>query len=408
MDYMREQDVRFVRLAFCDIFGQLKNVSISISAIEKVLEKGVGFNASAIRGFMNVQDSDLVLFPDPSTLKILPWRPDNGRVARFFCSIRHANGRPFEGDARQILKNYEKSLEEEGYSFNISSECEFYLFKLDQEGNPSDIPMDRASYFEVAPIDKGENIRREICLTMEQMGLSYEASHHEKGPGQNEIRFISSKMLESADNIITFKDIVKVVSNRMGLFASFLPKPLFNESGSGLTFNLSIDGPKAEDKEKLTRYMVGGILRRIEEMTIFLNPTANSYERLGDSDVPALVNFDYGNQKVLIKANPNLGRVKVRSADPACNPYLASLLLCGAAMEGIRDKAEPEQYNTGKELPDTMIGAVKLAKKSEFIKTLISETLFDRFLQAKSEDWKESSLSGDPMLKAKNMEFPVT
>ncbi len=183
MDYMREQDVRFVRLAFCDIFGQLKNVSISISAIEKVLEKGVGFNASAIRGFMNVQDSDLVLFPDPTTLKILPWRPDNGRVARFFCSIRHANGRPFEGDARQILKDYEKSLEDEGYSFNISSECEFYLFKLDQEGNPTDIPMDRASYFEVAPIDKGENIRREICLTMEQMGLSYEASHHEKGPG---------------------------------------------------------------------------------------------------------------------------------------------------------------------------------------------------------------------------------
>ncbi len=182
MNFLREQDVRFVRLAFCDIFGQLKNLSISISAIDRVLEKGVGFNASIIRGFMNVQDSDLILFPDPDTLKILPWRPTEGKVARFLCSICHADGRPFEGDARQLLKAYSEALQEEGYNFTISSECEFYLFKQDQEGNPTDIPMDRASYFEVAPIDKGENIRREICLTMEQMGLSYEASHHEKGP----------------------------------------------------------------------------------------------------------------------------------------------------------------------------------------------------------------------------------
>ena len=408
MDFLQEQDVHFVRLAFCDIFGQLKNLSISVNAIEKVLEKGVGFNASAIRGFMNVEDSDLILFPDPDTLKILPWRPDNGRVARFFCSIHHSDGRPFEGDARQILKAYEKELEAKGFSFNISSECEFYLFERDSAGNPTDTPMDRASYLEVAPIDKGENIRREICVTMEQMGLSYEASHHEKGPGQNEIRFISSKMLESADNIVTFKDIVKVVSNKMGYFASFLPKPLFNESGSGLTFNLTIDGPKAKDKEKLTRYMVGGILRRIREMTIFLNPIANSYERLGEPDVPALVNYAFGNQKVLVKANPNMGRIKVRSADSACNPYLASLLLCGAAMEGIKDKVDPEKYATGEELPDTLIGAVKTAEDSSFAKTLIPDTLFDRFLQAKREDWEESALSGDPMLKAKSMEFPVT
>ncbi|MBR2282683.1 MAG: glutamine synthetase [Spirochaetales bacterium] len=409
MKFMKEQDVRFVRLAFCDIFGQLKNLSVSIDAAEKVLEKGVGFNASAIRGFMNVQDSDLILFPDPDTLKILSWRPEHGRVARFLCSICHADGRPFEGDARQLLKTYSDSLEADGYSITVSSECEFYLFKLDDEGNPTDTPMDRASYFEVAPIDKGENIRREICLTMEQMGLSYEASHHEKGPGQNEIRFSSSTLLNSADNLITFKDIVKVTSNRMGLFASFLPKPLFNECGSGLTFNISIGGRKAEGrKAELTMHMVGGILRRIKEMTIFLNPIANSYERLGETDTPALVNYACGNQKVLIKASPELGRVKTRSADPACNPYLASLLLCGAAMEGIRDEVNPDDYNTAEELPDTLNDAIKLAEKSEFIKTMISETLFDRFLEAKREDWEESSLSGDPMLKAKNMEFPVT
>ena len=409
MTFVEEQHVRFVKLAFCDIFGQLKNITISSESLAKALEKGVGFNAASIRGFLNIDDSDLLLFPDPDTLTILPWRPTEAKVARFFCEIRHSDGSLFEGDVRSMLKTYENSLIKDKIDLHARTEIEFYLFKKDAEGNPTDIPMDRASYFEAAPIDKGENIRREICLTMEQMGLSYEASHHEKGPGQNEIRFSSSTMLNSADNLITFKDIVKVTSSKMGLFASFLPKPLFNESGSGLTFNISISGDKAKGKEaELAMHMVGGILRRIKEMTIFLNPTANSYERLGDADTPALVNYACGNQKVLIKASPELGRVKTRSADPACNPYLASLLLCGAAMEGIKDKVNPDDYNTSEELPDTMNDAIKLAEKSEFIKTMISETLFERFLDAKRQDWEESSLSGDPMLKAKNMEFPVT
>lgn len=408
MAFMKEQDVSFVRLAFCDIFGQLKNVSISVSALEKVLAGGIGFNVSAIRGFMNVEDSDLMLFPDPETMALLPWRPSQGKVASFFCSIRHADGTPFEGDSRQLLKSYEKTLARDGIELQVSSECEFYLFKQDDEGNPTDVPMDRASYFEVSPIDKGENIRREFCMTMEQMGIAYEASHHEKGPGQNEVRFKDSLLLDAADNMITFKDIVKIISNRMGLFASFLPKPLFNESGSGLAINLSINADGNKDKKNLTREMVGGILRRIEELTIFLNPIANSYERMGEFDAPKLINYGCGNQKVLIKANEEKGRIKVRSADPSCNPYLAYLLLAGAAMEGIKDHVNPDDFNFNKELPDTMIDAIRLAEKSDFIKTIIPKSLFECFLQAKREDWEESSLSGDPMLKAKNMEFPVT
>ena len=407
MDFMKQQDVRFVRLAFCDIFGQIKNISISSASYEKAAEKGVGLNAASVRGFLNIEDSDLLLFPDPQSLTILPWRPSDGKVARLFCSIRHSDGRPFEGDVRTILKDYEKKLKDSGVELQARTECEFYLFKQDADGNPTDIPMDRASYCEAAPIDRGENIRREICLNMEQMGMTYIASHHEKGPGQNEIRFSPAPLSDAADHLVTFKDIVKVTADKMGLFASFLPKPLFNENGSGLEISLMMNA-KAAERKKITRQMVGGILRRIEEMTIFLNPIANSYERIGTFDAPSAVNYSFSNGNFLIKAHPEAARVKLKSPDPSCNPYLACLLLAGAAMEGIRDKVDPDDYNTNKMLPDTMNDAIKCAENSTFVKSMIPDVLFERFLQAQRDDWEESSLSGDPMLKAKNMEFPVT
>lgn len=408
VDELRNQNVRFVRLAFCDIFGQLKNISIGLSSLEKAMEKGVGLNAASIRGFLNIEDSDILLFPDPQSMTILPWRPDDGKVARFYCSIRHQDGRPFEGDVRTMLKDYEKSLEDAGTDLHARTECEFYLFKRDADGNPTDIPMDRASYLEASPIDRGEDIRREICIAMEQMGITYIASHHEKGPGQNEIRFSPAPLLDAADHLVTFKDIVKNTADRMGLFASFLPKPLFGENGSGLAISLSVEGAKAGDRKNLAMQMAGGVLRRIEEMMIFLNPIANSYERIGTFDAPSIVNYSRGNESSLIKAHPEAARIKLRSADPSCNPYLACLLLAGAAMEGIRDKVNPDEYNTGRELPDTMNDAIKSAQDSKFVRTMIPDTLFEKFLQAKRDDWLESSLSGDPMLKAKNMEFPVT
>ncbi|MBR6235633.1 MAG: glutamine synthetase [Spirochaetales bacterium] len=408
MTFIEEQDVRFVKLAFCDIFGQLKNISISAKSLPKAMERGVGLNAASIRGFLNIDDSDLLLFPDPDTLTILPWRPADGKVARFFCEIRQSDGSLFDGDVRSMLKTYEKSLIKSKISLQARTEIEFYLFKKDADGNPTDIPMDRASYFEAAPIDKGENIRREICLNMEQMGITYVASHHEKGPGQNEIRFSSAPLLDAADHLVTFKDIVKITADRMGLFASFLPKPLFNENGSGLAISLTLDKAKAADRGALARQMTGGILRRIEEITLFLNPIANSYERIGTFEAPFAVNYGLGNGNYLIKTHPEAARVKVRSTDPSCNPYLACLLLAGAAMEGIRDNLNPDDFQTGSELPDTLNDAIKRAEKSEFVTTMIPQVLFEKFLQAKRDDWLESSLSGDPMLKAKNMEFPVT
>ena len=408
MAFIEEQDVRFVKLAFCDIFGQLKNISISAKSLPKAMERGVGLNAASIRDFLNIDDSDLLLFPDPDTLTILPWRPADGKVARFFCEIRQSDGSLFDGDVRSMLKTYEKSLIKSKISLQARTKIEFYLFKKDADGNPTDIPMDRASYFEAAPIDKGENIRREICLNMEQMGITYVASHHEKGPGQNEIRFSPAPLLDAADHLVTFKDIVKITADRMGLFASFLPKPLFNENGSGLAISLSLDKAKAADRGALARQMTGGILRRIEEITLFLNPIANSYERIGTFEAPFAVNYGLGNGNYLIKTHPEAARVKVRSTDPSCNPYLACLLLAGAAMEGIRDNLNPDDFQTGSELPDTLNDAIKRAEKSEFVTTMIPQVLFEKFLQAKRDDWLESSLSGDPMLKAKNMEFPVT
>ncbi len=408
VDELRNQNVRFVRLAFCDIFGQLKNISIGLSSLERAMEKGVGLNAASIRGFLNIEDSDILLFPDPQSMTILPWRPDDGKVARFYCSIRHQDGRPFEGDVRTMLKDYEKSLKDAGTDLHARTECEFYLFKRDAEGNPTDIPMDRASYLEASPIDRGEDIRREICIAMEQMGITYIASHHEKGPGQNEIRFSPAPLLDAADHLVTFKDIVKNTADRMGLFASFLPKPLFGENGSGLAISLSMEGATADDRKNLAMQMAGGVLRRIEEIMIFLNPIANSYERIGTFDAPSVVNYSRGNESSLIKAHPEAARIKLRSADPSCNPYLACLLLAGAAMEGIREKVNPDDFNTGRQLPDTMNDAIKSAQDSKFVRTMIPDTLFEKFLQAKRDDWLESSLSGDPMLKAKNMEFPVT
>lgn len=408
MTFIEEQDIRFIKLAFCDIFGQLKNISISSKSLPKAMEQGVGLNAASVRGFLNMDDSDLLLFPDPGTLTILPWRPSDGKVARFFCEIRQSDGKPFEGDVRSMLKTYDKSLRKAGTDIQARTECEFYLFRKDAEGNPTDIPMDRASYFEASPIDKGENIRREICLTMEQMGITYVASHHEKGPGQNEIRFCPASLLDAADHLVTFRDIVKNTADRMGLFASFLPKPLFNENGSDLTISLSLASAADAEKGSRTRQMTAGILRRIEEITLFLNPIANSYERIGTFEAPSVVNYGTGNGNYLLKIHPETARVKVRSTDPSCNPYLACLLLAGAAMEGIRGNLDPDDFQTGSELPDTLNDAIRCAENSAFVKTMIPEILFSKFIQAKRDDWEESSLSGDPMLKAKNMEFPVT
>ena len=412
LEYVKDNGVRFVRLAFCDIFGQLKNVSISAATLEKAFEEGVRFDASAIRGFLNIEDSDLLLFPDPETLMPLPWRPvDHGSVIRLYCSIHHPDLTPFEGDARYLLRKEDARLRKRGLPMLAGTECEFYLFRSNDSGEPTLEPMDKAGYLDVAPMDKGENIRREISLMLEEMGIFIDTSHHEKGPGQNEIAFRPEPLLSAADQLITFKSATKMLAARSGLYASFLPKPLFDQSGSGLHISLSCRRPGSSFDE-LREHMAAGILSHIQEITLFLNPVANSYDRFGLFEAPCSISWGTGNRGLLLRMPEvkaeSAKRIEVRSADPSCNPYLALLLLSAAAEEGLERKLRLSGIKEGERLPENLHEAIGKAQDSDFIRMLLPEHLASCFISAKRADWESASSSGYPKVTARDMEFLVT
>ena len=341
VQFIQENDVKFIRLAFCDIFGNQKNIAIMPTELERAFEQGIHFNAAALRGFLNVEASDLLLFPDPATLSVLPWRPAQGRVVRFYCDIRYPDGTPFEGDGRHLLREANRRARRAGYSLTMGTASEFYLFELDENGHPTTIPHDHGEYFDVAPLDKAENVRRQICLTLEEMNIQPESSHHEQGPGQNEVDFRYAEALEAADNFVTFKWVVKSMASSSGLFASFLPKPLQNTPGSGLHLAVSITKngqnlfhPSIEESEE-GRQFVAGVLRRAAEMTIFGNPLTNSFQRLGEFEAPKYITWSHQNRAPLITVplatggKPN--RFKLRSFDGCINPYIVFALLIWTA-----------------------------------------------------------------------------
>lgn len=412
LEFIKDNDVKFIRLAFCDIFGVQKNIAIMPEELPRAFESGISFDASAIKGFTNIEKSDLLLFPDPSTLSILPWRPTHGRVVRFLCNIKYPDGAYFEGDARNILNNIVKDITRLGYSCKIGSECEFYLFKLDDLGNPTQIPHDYAGYCDIAPLDKGENIRREICLTLEEMNILPESSHHEQGPGQNEIDFKYSDAMLAADNLVTFKSVVKVIAARNGLYASFMPKPFTDKSGNGLHINMSLfkNGLNIFKNNKFehsieSENFIAGILNRVVEMSAFLNPLVNSYERFGEFEAPKYVTWSHQNRSQLIRipaANGIYSRMELRSPDPSCNPYLAFALLIYAGMEGIKNKmplnessdfnlyvADENILNKIKKLPENLSEALDLASKSEFIKRVIPSDTLKKYISLKQDEWKK-------------------
>ena len=383
LDFVEQEDVKFIRLAFFDLKGKQKNISIMPTELERAFEQGIPFDASAIEGFEGPEHSELFLFPDPSTLAIIPWRPATGKVVRMFCNILNPDGTPYGKDSRTILQNACKHLKEEcGIEMMVGTEVEFYLFKLNEKGEPTDEPFDNASYMDIAPDDHGENIRREICFTLEQMGITPEASHHEEGPGQNEIDFHYSDALTAADNVATFKWIVntKAVSN--GLYADFSPKPIAGKAGNGMHINLSYRG----GKENLLPNILAGILNHIEDITYFLNPSENSYNRLGTSKAPEYVSWGRENRSTLIRlpAGKASQRIEIRSPDPLCNPYLALTLIIYAAIEGIKNNLEPPQaveenlfdeqlarkYKL-KALPKSLNEAKKIALESEFVQSVL-------------------------------------
>lgn len=386
LQFVEEEDVKFIRLAFCDVFGKQKNIAIMPSELPRAFGYGIAFDASAITGFGDETHSDLLLHPIPDTLMLLPWRPEHGKVVRMFTYITYPDGTPFECDTRGILMKAVADAEKEGYSFAFGAEQEFYLFLLDENGNPTKTPYDEASYMDLAPDDRGENIRREICLTLEQMGIRPESSHHEEGPGQNEIDFRYSDPLSAADNTMTFQTVVKTVARRNGLYVDFSPKPLENKPGNGFHINVSVSpGNNLEDMH----YMIAGVLNRVCEMTAFLNPTENSYDRFGKNKAPAYVSWSRENRSQLVRipASPkNNKRAELRSPDPSANPYIAFALIIYAAIEGLKNKTElmpPVDLNLYhadestlkqfKRIPQTLKEACALAGSSDFIKKHIPE-----------------------------------
>lgn len=392
MQFVEEEDVKFIRLAFCDVFGKQKNISIMPEELNRAFEQGIAIDAWSIAGFDKHSHSDLFLYPDPSTLVILPWRPEHGRVVRMFCDIKWPDGSAFLCDTRQLLKKAIATAKEKGVYFQFGSEMEFYLFNLDELGNPTTIPYDQAEYMDIAPDDKGENIRREICLTLEQMGIFPESSHHEEGPGQNEIDFRYSDPLSAADNAITFAAVVKTVANRNGIYACFNPKPLESAPGNGMHINFSI---RDNTDSEVLNHCLAGILKYIPDITLYLNRSEDSYKRLGNNKAPGFITWSAENRSQLVRIPAAAGvykRAELRSPDPMANPYIAYTLLIYAGLHGIEEKLELPPatdinlYTASEDvlsrythLPKSLEEAKAISKNSTFINSILPPQIVEAY-----------------------------
>lgn len=391
LTFIEEENVKFIRLAFFDVFGIQKNISILSQELPRAFKEGISFDASAIAGFAHEGKSDLFLHPDPSTLCILPWRPMDGRVVRMYCDIRYPDGTLFECDSRQLLKKAIQTASEENIQVDFGAEVEFYLFKENEAGPDVRIPFDQAGYMDVAPKDHGEDIRREICFTLFEMGIQPEASHHEEGPGQNEIDFRYSDALSAADQTSTFKWVVEMTAMSNGLQADFTPKPLREEAGNGMHINMSLH----DDQQDLQEAFMAGILEHIREMTLFLNPHKDSFLRLGEKKAPRYISWSYENRSQLIRIPAVKGsrrRIELRSPDPTANPYLCYALLIYAGLDGIRRKlkapkpldvnlytADDALLSSLQQLPLSHEEAWQAANSSLFIHNLLPQAYFDAY-----------------------------
>lgn len=413
-----ENGVKYICLQFTDIFGILKNVVVTIDQLERALDNTCMFDGSSIDGFARIEESDMYLNPDLDTFLIFPWGSHNGKVARLICDVYTPDGEQFEGDSRLILKKALKNLHDMGYdSFNVGPECEFFLFHTDEKGEPTTRTQDNAGYFDLGPVDLGENARRDMCAVLEDMGFEIEASHHENAPGQHEIDFKYKDALTVADCILTFKQVVKTVAQRNGLYATFMPKPLLGVSGSGMHTNLSLykNGKNTfysqQDPQHLSQeayWFIGGLLKYAAEICAVTNPTINSYKRLVPGhEAPVYIAWSAKNRSPLIRipaVNGDSVRIEFRSPDCACNPYLALALILNAGLEGIKNKIMPPAsvdkniYSLSQEqideigikrLPENLSEALKLMSKSSLVKETLGSHVFEKFIEAKSSEWDE-------------------
>jgi len=412
----KEFGVKFIRLQFTDIFGILKNVAITVEQLEKALDGELMFDGSSIEGFVRIEESDMYLRPDPSSFVVFPWRPRDGAVARLICDVYNVDGTPFLGDPRNVLKKVIQEAEEMGYTMNAGPELEFFLFQVDNEGRPTTSTHDNAGYFDMAPVDLGENARRDMVLILEQMGFEIEASHHEVAPGQHEIDFKYAEALDIADKIVTFKFVVRTTAQRHGLHATFMPKPIYGIAGSGMHMNQSLmkgernafyDPREPFGLSQDCMNYVGGLMRHIKAITPIINPTVNSYKRLVSGfEAPVYIAWSERNRSPLIRIPAKRGlstRIELRSPDPSCNPYLALAVCLKAGLEGIKNKITPpapcdrniyemtagerEQLGIGN-LPENLPEALQELKKDRVIQEALGEHVYQRFIEAKQIEWE--------------------
>ncbi len=380
LKYIEEEDVRFIRLAFRDAFGVQKNIAVMPGEVKKAFEEGIPINARAIAGFADSPYASLYLKPDPATLTILPWRSESGKVLRMFCDVCTPGGEAYASDTREILKKAVKKAREAGVVFRFGSETEFYLFKKDEEGNPTRIPYDFAGYLDIAPADRCENVRREICLTIERMGLTPERSHHERGPGQNEIDFHYGKPLNAADQITTFKMVVSTIADRYGLTADFSPLPLAGYPGNGYHINLYA---VTRDGRDVALQAAAGIMERIRDITVFLNPADVSYSRLGNNTAPDRVDWSGEGKSELMYIETFRGqtRAELRSPDASSNPYLVYALLIYAGLSGIERNIslKDAMSQSNSLLPGSRKEAAKIARESAFVKEILPEEILKEY-----------------------------
>ena len=414
---VEEEDVEFIRLQFTDLFGNLKNIAVTASQLDRVLSNKCMFDGSAIDGFARIEESDMYLYPDLSTLEIFPWRPQQGKVARMICDVYRPNGQPFEGDPRYVLKRAVQQAEDMGYTFEVGPECEFFLFNTDENTMPTTNTHEQAGYFDIGPLDFGENARRDIVMNLEDMGFEIEASHHEIAPAQHEIDFRYDEALNTADNIMTFKLAVKTLAQKNGLHATFMPKPIFGIAGSGMHTNMSLfrngknafydpDDPRGLSKEAYS--FIAGLLHHVRGMAAVTNPLVNSYKRLVPGyEAPCYLAWSASNRSALIRIPASRGqgtRVELRSPDPSCNPYLAFAVCLAAGLDGIEKGMTPPAEITEniyamdaaarkahgiESLPGSLEEALRALEADQLILDTLGEHVAANYLTGKWREWDE-------------------
>ncbi len=414
---VEEENVKFIRLQFSDIFGMLKNVAVTASQIKKVLDNQIMIDGSSIEGFVRINESDQYLWPDLDTFCVMPWRPMNGKVARMICSVHNPDGSPFVGDPRNVLKRATKEAADLGYTFNVGPECEFFLFETDEKGAATVRPHDAAGYFDMSPMDHGETVRRDVCLALESMGFEIEASHHEVAVGQHEIDFKYADAITAADRIETLKLTVKTYASKNGLHATFMPKPIAGINGSGMHINMSLfkDGKNAfyDPADPLglssTAYsFIAGLMEHVPGMSAVLNPLVNSYKRLVPGyEAPCYVAWSASNRSALIRipsARGNSTRVELRCPDPACNPYLALAVCLTAGLDGVkRGLVPPEQIKDNifamspqeradvgiVSLPANLKEAIDAMEQDPCVLDTLGSHASSAYLMGKKREWDE-------------------